>query len=39
MYEKSGSDFFRTTTGRQSRLNNFDKSSLVMISLTILGVT
>ena len=30
MYESSGSQFFRTTTGIQSGLDNFDKSSLVM---------
>ena len=30
MYESSDSQFFRTTTGIQSGLDAFDKSSLVM---------
>ena len=38
MYESSGSQFFRTTTGIQSRPTNFDKSRFVMTFLTILGV-
>ena len=36
MYESSGSQFFRTTTGIQSGPDGFDKSRFVM---TILGVT
>ena len=39
MYESSGSQFFRTTTGIQSGQDAFDKSRLVMTFLTILGVT
>ena len=39
MYENSGSQFFRTTTGIQSEPYNFDKSRFVMTFLTILGVT
>ena len=39
MYESSGSQFFRTITGIQSGSDAFDKSRLVMIFLTILGVT
>ena len=38
MYEISGSQFFRTTTGIQSRQDAFDKSKLIMTFLTILGV-
>ena len=36
MYETSGSQFFRTTTGIQS---GPDKSKVVMNFLTIMGVT
>ena len=39
MYEKSGSQFFRTTTGIQSVPDAFDESRFVMTFLTILGVT
>ena len=39
MYESSGSQFFRTTTGIQSGPNVFDESRFVMTFLTILGVT
>ena len=39
MYENSGSQFLRTTTSMQSRLNVFYKSRFAMIFLTILGVT
>ena len=38
MYERSGSQFFRTTTGIQSGPDAFDKSRFVMTFLTILGV-
>ena len=38
MYESSGSQFFRTTTGIQSRSDAFDESRFVMTYLTILGV-
>ena len=38
MYESSGSQFFRTTTGIQSRPDAFDESRFVMTFLTILGV-
>ena len=38
MYESSGSQFFRTTTGIQSGPEAFDKSRFVMTFLTILGV-
>ena len=38
MYESSGSQFFRTTTGIQSRSDSFDKSRLVIIILTSLEV-
>ena len=38
MYERSGSQFFRTTTGIQSGPDAFDESRFVMILLTILGV-
>ena len=39
MYESSGSQFFRTTTGIQSGPDAFDESRFVMTILTILGVT
>ena len=39
MYESSCSQFFRTTTGIQSGSHAFYESRLVMIFLTILGVT
>ena len=39
MYESSGSQFFRTTTGIQSGPDTFDESRFVMTFLTILGVT
>ena len=39
MYESSGSQFFRTTTGIQLRPDAFDESRLVVTFLTILGVT
>ena len=38
MYESSGSQFFRTTTGIQSGPDTFDKSRFIMNFLTILGV-
>ena len=38
MYESSGSQFFRTTTGIQPGPDGFDESSFVMTFLTILGV-
>ena len=38
MYERSGSQFFRTATGKQSGQEVFDKSRFVMTFLTILGV-
>ena len=38
MYESSGSQFFRTTAGIQSRPDAFDKSMLVMTFLTNIGV-
>ena len=38
MYESSGSQFFRTTTGIQSGPDVFDKSRFIMTFLTILGV-
>ena len=38
MYESSGSQFFRTTTGIQSGPDAFDESRFIMIFLTILGV-
>ena len=37
MYESSGSQFFRTTTGIQSGPDAFDESRFVMTFLTILG--
>ena len=39
MYERSGSQFFRTTTGIQSGPDDFDKSRFIMTFLTILGDT
>ena len=39
MYESSGPQFFRTTTGIQSGPDAFDESRFVMTFLTILGVT
>ena len=39
MYERSGSQFFKTTTGIQSGPDTFDKSRLVVTILTISGVT
>ena len=39
MYESSGSQFFRTTTGIQSGPDAFDESRFIMTFLTILGVT
>ena len=38
MYETSGSQFFRTTTGIPSVSNVFDESRFVMTFLTFLGV-
>ena len=38
MYESSGSQFFRTTTGIQSGPDALDESKFVMTFLTILGV-
>ena len=38
MYESSGSQFFRTTTGIQSGPDAFDESRFVMTFLTILAV-
>ena len=38
MYESSGSQFFRTTTGIQSGPYAFDESRYLMTFLTILGV-
>ena len=38
MYESSGSQLFRTTTGTQSGPDAFDESRFVMTFLTILGV-
>ena len=38
MYESSGSQFFRTTTGIESGPDAFDESRFVMTFLTILGV-
>ena len=37
MYESSGSQFIRTTTGIQSGPHAFDESRFIMIYLTILG--
>ena len=39
MYESSGSQFFRTTTGTQSGPDVFDESRFATTFLTILGVT
>ena len=39
MYESSGPQFFRTTTGMQSEVVAFEESRFVMAFLTILGVT
>ena len=39
MYESSGSQFFRTTTGIQSGPDAFNESKFIMTFLTILGVT
>ena len=39
MYESSGSQFLRTTTGIQSGPEALEKSRSVMIFLTILGGT
>ena len=39
MYESSGSQFFKTTTGIQSSSDAFDESRLIFTFLTILGVT
>ena len=39
MYESSGSQFFRTTTGIQSGPDALHKSRFIMTFLTILGVT
>ena len=39
IYESSGSQFFRTTTGIQSGPGAFDKSRFIMTFLTILEVT
>ena len=39
MYDSSGSQFFRTTTGIQSGPDAFDESRFAMAFLTILGVT
>ena len=39
MYESSGSQFFRTNTGIQSKSGAFDESRFAMTFLTILGVT
>ena len=38
MQESSGSQFFRTTTGIQSRPDEFDKSRFIVTFLTNLGV-
>ena len=38
VFESSGSQFFKTTTGIQSGRDAFDESRFVMIFLTILGV-
>ena len=39
MLESSGSQFFRSTTGIQSRPDAFDELRFLMTFLTILGVT
>ena len=38
MYESSGSQFFKTSTGIQSGPDAFDESRFIMTFLTILGV-
>ena len=38
MYESSGSQFFRTTTGTKSGPDAFDESRFIMTFLTILGI-
>ena len=38
MYESLGSQFFRTTTGIESKREAFDESRFNMTFLTILGV-
>ena len=38
IYESSGSQFYRTTTGIQSGQDKFDESRFVVTFLTILGV-
>ena len=38
MYESSGSEFYRTTTGIQSGPEAFDESRFVLTFLTIFGV-
>ena len=38
MYETSGRQFFRTTTGIQSEPDAFDESRFIMTFLTVLGV-
>ena len=38
MYERSGSHFFRTTSGIQSGPDAFDESRFIMTFLTLLGV-
>ena len=39
MYERSGSQFFRITTGMQSRPDTFEESRIAMTFLIIMGVT
>ena len=39
MYEGSGSQLFKTTTGIQSGPDTFDESRFVKTFLTILGIT
>ena len=39
MYERSDSQFFRTTTGKNSGSDVFDESGLIMTFLTIFRVT
>ena len=39
MYERSGSQFFRTATGIQSGPDTFNESRFVMTFVIILGVT
>ena len=38
MYESSGSEFFRTTTGIQPGADAYDESGFTITFLTILGV-